>query len=172
MQMDIGLDTGAVLMERAIAIAPDDTTATLFEKLTPLAATTIVEALATLPTLLERPQATAGATYARKIEKSEGRIDWNQPAATIERRIRAFDPFPGCETHFGTEAVKIWRAQVVDGAAPVTPGIVIEANESYITVQCGEQQLRLLMVQKAGSKRMSTGEFLHGKSISIGTKLL
>lgn len=172
MQMDAGLDTGAILLERKIAITPDETSATLFEKLTQLGATAIVEALEKLPVLVPRPQPIDGITYARKIDKSEAMIDWNQPAIAIERRIRAFDPFPGCETMLGDEHVKIWQAEVVDGATHTAPrGTVVKAAHDQLTVQCGEQQLRWKIVQKAGGRRMMIDEFLRGNSVSTGVKL-
>lgn len=172
MQMDVGLDTGAILLEKKTAIAPDETSATLFEKLTQLGARAIVEALEQLPVLIPHPQSIDGASYARKIDKSEARIDWSQPAIAIERRIRAFDPFPGCETLLGSEHIKIWQAQVVDNwVHGVVPGTVIRADHGVVAVQCGEQQLRWMVVQKAGSKRMMIDEFLHGNSISEGIRL-
>jgi len=172
MQMDAGLDTGAVLLEKKIPIAADETSASLFEKLTQLGARTIVEALESLPQLIARDQPAEGATYARKIEKSEARIDWTLSARQIERRIRAFDPFPGCETVLNGEHIKIWRAQVVendDHAA--APGSILEADPQSLLVQCGEHQLRWTVMQKAGGRRMMVDEFLRGTSISKGTIL-
>lgn len=172
MQMDAGLDTGAVLMVKKIPIAPDETSASLFEKLTLLGASTIVDALATLPTLAAYPQSPEGATYARKIDKSEGRIDWRQPASLIERRIRAFDPFPGCETQLGGEHIKIWRALVVDGdALGAAPGTVTQSDRQTITVQCGQAQLRWITVQKSGGKRVMASEFLRRTAVATGERL-
>jgi methionyl-tRNA formyltransferase len=172
MQMDAGLDTGSVLLERKIPIAPDETSATLFEKLTSLGASAIVDALAMLPALVARPQSPEGATYARKIVKSEARIDWSQDASDIERRVRAFDPFPGCEAKLGIEPIKVWRAQVVDNDVErAAPGTITHVDLQSITVQCGRQQLRFLIVQKPGGKRVATGEFLRGAAIAAGMRL-
>ena len=172
MQMDAGLDTGAVLLEKKVAIAPDETSTTLFERLTPVGAQAIVEALAALPELVPHPQSPQGASYARKVDKSEARIDWNQPALVIERRIRAFDPFPGCETILGGEHVKIWRAEVVNNnVRNATPGTIVASDRGVLIVQCGEHQLRWMIVQKAGSKRMMIEEFLRGHSVSAGERL-
>ena len=172
MQMESGLDTGAILLEKKIPIAPDETSASLFEKLTPLGASTIVEALAILPTLVARPQSPTGATYARKIDKSEARIDWSQPAAIIERRMRAFDPFPGCETQLEGEHIKIWRAQVVDGdMAGTAPGTVTNADPQTLTVRCGQQQLQWITVQRPGGRRVTVSEFLRGTGVTTGSKL-
>ncbi len=173
MQMDAGLDTGAILLEKKVPIAPNETGGSLLAKLTELGASTIVEALETLPALKANPQPPDGATYARKIDKSEARIDWRQPAAVIERRIRAFDPFPGCETKISDAHIKIWRAKVVDGsAAGALPGTVTSDDRQTVTVQCGDQQLQWITVQKPGGKRVSASEFLHGTPIAAGTRLI
>lgn len=176
MQMDAGLDTGPVLLEKKIAIAPDDTAASLFDKLAALGAAAIVDALTDLPTLLATPQPIEGATYAKKIDKAEARIDWREPAATIERRMRAFDPFPGCETTFegraGVEKIKVWRAKVVDiDQTKTPPGTVVRNDGKTLIVQCGGQQLQWITVQKPGGKRVAISEFLHGNPITIGTQL-
>ena len=172
MQMDAGLDTGQVLQENRVAITPDDSAATLFEKLTELGATAIVDALAELPQLSAKPQSTEGVTYAKKIDKSEAPVDWRLPASEIERRIRAFDPFPGCETRAGSERVKIWRARVIDDETPVAaPGTVVRADAKLLAVQCGQHQLQWVTVQKPGGKRVAIGEFLRANPIPVGVKL-
>ena len=168
MQMDEGLDTGPVLLEKRIAITPDETTGSLFQKLTPLGAATIVEALELLPTLNPQPQPANGATYAKKIEKSEAVIRWSESAMAIERRLRAFDPSPGCETMFNGEPLKIWRAQVVGGRSSVEPGSVIVADKNTMTVQCGNGAITLTVVQKHGGKRMPIADFLRGTTIPHG----
>ena len=172
MQMDAGLDTGSVLLEKKIDIAPDDTAASLFEKLTPLGAAAIVEALAKLSTLAATTQATVGVTYAHKINKNEAPINWHQPAIQIERRMRAFDPFPGCEAHVGGERLKIWQARVVEARdAGANPGTIVHVDGKTLIVQCGQHQLEWLTVQKPGSKRVAIGEFLRGNPITAGTQL-
>ena len=172
MQMDAGLDTGAVLLAKKIPISPDETSATLFEKLTRLGASTIVEALAALPALVARPQSPEGVTYARKIDKTEAQIDWSQSATTIERRIRAFDPFPGCETRLQCEPIKIWCAQVVNGdVQSAAPGTVTHNDRQTLTVQCGRQQLRWKSVQKPGGRRIAASEFLRATAVTPGTQL-
>lgn len=171
MQMDKGLDTGAILLERRLPIAADESSATLFAKLTVLGAEAIVEALATLPELRPRPQPDSGVTYARKIEKAEARIDWSQPATVIERRMRAFDPFPGCETNMGGQTLKIWRAEVMDHDGAGQPGRVMESPPGTVIVKCGERALRLGVVQKRGGRRMPVEEYLRGTPIPAGTVL-
>ncbi|MEI6736976.1 MAG: methionyl-tRNA formyltransferase [Pseudomonadota bacterium] len=167
MQMDTGLDTGPVLLERNIDISPDETSASLFAKLSSLGASAIVEALGMLPTLSPRIQSAVGITYAKKIEKIEAIIDWNMPAEVIERRIRAFDPFPGCETVIGNERLKIWRAFSADNALNAPPGNVFEINSESITIACGKGALRITNVQRPGSKRISAADWLRARSTPI-----
>jgi methionyl-tRNA formyltransferase len=157
MQMDAGLDTGDMLLVESLPIAPDDTTASLHDRLAALGGRLIVEALelAACGGLVATPQPAEGATYARKIEKSEAAVDWTQPAELIERRIRAFDPFPGVSAELGGESLKLWRAQVVplDGR----PGQIVASDADSFTVACGRAALRVLEVQRAGGKRVSAG---------------
>lgn len=172
MKMDVGLDTGAILLEKQLPINPDDTSATLFERLSALGAEAIVLALAELHSLKPTPQPAKGVTYAKKILKTEARLDWTQPATVLERRMRAFDPFPGCETTLNSEPLKIWRSFVVDesGRGPC-PGTVVGADEREIVIQCGEGRLRLDSVQRPGGRRLSIAEFLRGNPITAGTVL-
>ncbi|MES1163222.1 MAG: methionyl-tRNA formyltransferase, partial [Rhizobacter sp.] len=109
-----------------------------------------------------------GVTYAHKIEKAEGLIDWREPAAVIERRLRAFDPFPGASGALDGETVKCWRGTVVDGVGQ--PGEVIAASEAGITVACGTAALRLTELQRAGGKRLAAGPFLQGKAVKPGMR--
>jgi methionyl-tRNA formyltransferase len=168
MQMDAGLDTGGVLLEEAIDIAPGDTTATLHDRLAPLGGRMIVEALelAGCGGLLERPQPTDGITYAHKIDKAESAIDWREPAAVIERRLRAFDPFPGATGVLSGTVIKCWRGEleVLQG----NPGEVLAVASGGITVACGTDALRLTELQRAGGKRMGAGAFAQGLQIAVG----
>jgi methionyl-tRNA formyltransferase len=168
MQMEAGLDTGPILLERSLDIAPGDTSATLFAKLTALGADCIVEALASLATLKPIAQSEIGVTYAKKIEKSEAPLDWSQSAATLERRIRAFDPFPGCETTVAGERLKIWRAAVCERPPNAAAGTIVSASREALVVACGEQALRITCVQRAGGRRISSAELLQSFSISTG----
>ena len=162
MQMDAGLDTGAMLLSAAIEIGVEDTSATLHDRLATLGAQCLLRTLALLArgTLHAQAQAqpTEGATYAHKIEKAEAAIDWGDSAAAIERRLRAFDPFPGCTTEFAGQPLKLWRAAVVPGAG--TPGTHLPAEPERLVVACGEGALELLEMQLAGGKRISAREFL------------
>jgi methionyl-tRNA formyltransferase len=170
MQMDEGLDTGPVLLERRVGIAPYETTATLFAKLTDVAASAIVDALATFDELTPRHQRSEGISYAKKIEKSEARIDWSQPADVIERRMRAFDPFPGCEAAFDGQSLKIWRAELMKNDSNTVPGQVVAATHEQLIVACGQGALALRTVQKPGGKRVSIGEFLRATPILTGAQ--
>jgi methionyl-tRNA formyltransferase len=168
MQMEAGLDTGPVLLERVIAIEPTDTAASLFAKLTALGAECIVEALKNLETLTPRPQADVGITYAKKIEKNEARMDWSESATVLERRVRAFDPFPGCETNLSGERLKVWQASVCGNAANTPAGVVADVQRDAFVVACGEHALRITSVQRAGGRRISTAELLQSFPLSTG----
>ena len=160
MQMDAGLDTGDMLLTHSIDIGAEDTTATLQERLAALGARLIVQALrlAQQGDLLPQPQPEAGATYARKIDKAESPIDWQQGAAVIERRLRAFDPFPGCTATLAGQAVKLWRARVAAGDG--APGQILPADAGRIVVACGQDALELLELQLAGGRRIGAHDFL------------
>ena len=168
MQMDAGLDTGDMLLVEKLAIASQDTTATLHDRLASLGGRLIVEALemAACGGLSRTPQPADGVTYAHKIEKAEAEIDWSQSAAVIERRIRAFDPFPGASGHLGGVALKCWSAELSDGAGP--PGTVLEVSDAGPLVACGVGALRLTQLQKPGGRRLPAGDFLQGHTVMPG----
>jgi len=168
MQMDAGLDTGAMLRHAAIDIGPGDTTATLHDRLADLGGRLIVQALqqAAAGELAATPQPAEGVSYAHKIEKAEAALDWSLAAPVLERRIRAFDPFPGASTRLGSDTVKVWRARVVDGHG--APGAVLAADGGGITVACGEEALQLLELQRPGGKRTSAAQFLQARPLAPG----
>lgn len=177
MQMEAGLDTGPVLLEKKIPIAADDTGATLFAKLTRLGAEAIVEALARLPELTPRPQPSEGVTYAHKLSRQEALLDWTQSAAQLARQIRAFDPFPGSETRHREEALKIWAAVAeTPGVAPApgqpaVPGCVVSVDKQGPLVACGEGALRLMTVQKPGGRRIPAAEWARVNALAPGEVL-
>jgi methionyl-tRNA formyltransferase len=173
MQMDQGLDTGAMLLAERVPIAADETTATLHDKLAALGGRLIVEALelAACGGLRPVPQPEAGVTYAHKIEKAEAAIDWQQPADAIERRIRAFDPFPGATARVGDETLKIWRATAhAPARGNVAPGTIVAIDELGIGVACGQGWLQITQLQRAGGKRLSAADFLRGLQLAPGTR--
>jgi methionyl-tRNA formyltransferase len=173
MQMDAGLDTGDMLLAERIPIAADDTTATLHDKLAGLGARLIVEALelAACGGLRPVPQPGEGVSYAHKIEKAEAAIDWTQPADAIERRIRAFDPFPGASAQVRGEIVKVWRARaLMQGRGSVAPGTIVAVDGDGIGVACGQGRLEITELQRPGGKRLAAAEFLRGFPLEPGMR--
>jgi methionyl-tRNA formyltransferase len=167
MQMEEKLDTGPVLLQRSIPVAPEDTAGTLHDKLALLGARLLIEALTNNPE--PHAQNAAAATYAPRIEKEEAAIKWSEPAVQIERQIRAFNPAPGARTVLDGTAIKIWRARVEPGhAAP--PGNVIESGAGGIVAACGEAALRITELQRAGGKPLPVQEFLSGFPLARGAR--
>jgi methionyl-tRNA formyltransferase len=177
MRMDAGLDTGPMLLAQALPIAADDSAATLHDKLAALGGRLIVEALSRLEHLAPVAQAAQGMTYAGKIEKREAAIDWKLPAGVIERRIRAFDPFPGTVALLRGETIKIWRARPATGAGAAgtalragEAGEVLRTGAEGIVVATGEGALALTELQRPGGRRLASADFLHGMSLAAGER--
>ena len=171
MQMDAGLDTGPMLLTQRLPIAATDTTGSLHDKLAPLGGRMIVEALELAACGGLRPvaQPVEGVTYAHKIEKAEAALDWSLPAAVLERRIRAFDPFPGAASAIQGETVKVWGAALdAAGATAAAPGTVLAVDGSGVAVACGEGVLRLAQLQRSGGKRLPVADFLRGFALAPG----
>jgi methionyl-tRNA formyltransferase len=172
MQMDVGLDTGPMVLARALPISDRDTASTLHDRLAALGAELVVRGVSDwvhgrLPAVA---QPTEGVTYAAKIDKAEGLLDWSAPAATIERRVRAFDPFPGCSFQVGTDVVKLWQARVVQGQG--RPGECLAAPQGHWRVACGDgQALDLLELQRTGGRRVAVADYLRGHPVTPGTVL-
>ena len=171
MQMDAGLDTGDMLSVHAIPIAPDDNAASLHDKLADQGAQAIVAALTDLPALQAKrqKQSETGISYAEKLKKEEAAIDWNLPAAQLDRMIRAFNPFPSAQTTQQGAALKLWRASVTDNGG--APGEILSADKTGIVVACGDGALRITELQKAGGKRMDAAAFLAGNRLATGERL-
>jgi methionyl-tRNA formyltransferase len=167
MQMDAGLDTGPVLLEEAIPISEKETAHSLHDRLAPLGAKLIVRALAESP--VPRPQDSAAATYAAKIDKREAQIDWREPAEYNQRKVRAFNPVPIAATVYADVPLKIWKADVVRGDG-VAPGTVLAADAGGITIACGDGALRITELQRAGGRRLRAGAFLAGCRIAPGER--
>ncbi|VVE73970.1 methionyl-tRNA formyltransferase [Pandoraea sputorum] len=171
MQMDAGLDTGAMISREAEPIGAEDTTATLHDRMAALGGKMIVEALQRLARdgqLPSEPQPEAGVTYAEKIAKQEAVLDWNKPAETLARQVRAFDPFPGALGTVHDTPVKLWRASAVTGKPGSTPGTVLEVSADAVVIACGEGALRVTECQKSGGKRLPVREFLAGFALATG----
>lgn len=172
MRMDEGLDTGPVGLVAKCAIEPDMTAGDLHDRLMAIGAALIVEALAGLEreTLAFATQAVEGVTYARKIDKSETRVDWTRPAVEVHNHIRGLSPFPGawCEVEIGgrVERLKLLRSTLSQGIGE-SGGIL----DDRLTVACGTGAIRLVEVQRAGGRPAAASEFLRGAKIEKGTKL-
>ncbi|WP_277060699.1 methionyl-tRNA formyltransferase [Rivihabitans pingtungensis] len=163
MQMDVGLDTGDMLLTVREPIHADDSTGSLHDRLAAQGAQAMVAALAQLDALSPQPQPAEGVTYAEKIGKAEAQLDWSLPAEVLHRKIRAFNPFPGASTLAGGEALKIWQAQLADGAG--APGDVLAADADGVRIACGSGALLATQLQAAGGKRLAAREFLAGHSL-------
>lgn len=174
MQMDAGLDTGAMCLHQALAIGARDTTASLHDRLADMGAELIVQALqqAQAGTLTATPQPAEGVTYAHKIEKHEAWLDWRLSAEQLDRRLRAFTPFPGGAMQYGDDVIKVWAAQP-EAAADVqaAPGTVLQASAAGVLVACGSGALRLTQLQRAGGKRLGADDFLRGFALPVGSRL-
>ncbi len=170
MRMEAGLDTGPMLLAEAIDIDPQDSTGSLQERLAKLGGKLVVDAVARFDQLVPVPQPEAGVSYASKIDKAEARLDWNQPAMLLARKLRAFNPVPGALVTLAGEPVKVWRGEVV--AASGRPGEILAADATGIVVACGEGALRLTELQKPGGRRVASSgagdtamhDFLRGSS--------
>lgn len=171
MQMDAGLDTGPMLLRRALPIRPKDNARSVHDALAALGGALVVEALAGLEAgrLEAVPQPGEGAAYAAKLDKAEAELDWSRPAAELERKLRAFDPFPGAVGRLRGTPLKLWRGRLVPEAAGA-PGEVLRADRDGIVVACGEQGLALLELQKPGGKRLGVGDFLRGFPVAAGER--
>jgi len=162
MQMEAGLDTGPVLLERSTPIGAQETAGELEARLAMLGADCVVEAVELMLAgrTAPRVQAGDGITYARKLEKSEARIDWSLPATRIAAAVRAFNPRPVAETRWRGEQLRIWRARAADSSSAAQPGEVIEAGAGQLVVKCGEGALAIEELQLPGKQSIATREFL------------
>lgn len=173
MKMDAGLDTGDILSEAHTAITESDDAQTLHDRLAELGAQLLVR---TIPEYVEgklipRPQPAEGVTYARKITKEDGRLDWARPARELWNRVRGLVPWPVAYTGYPPSGavLKIWRAEILSG--PGIPGQIITADKTEIVVGCGEDCLRILQLQREGGRRLGPGEFLAGCRLQPGQQL-
>ena len=167
MQMEAGLDTGPVLLERALAIAADDTGGSLHDKLAAFGAQTLGEGLRRSlagEVLTATPQSSVGVTYAHKLDKAEAMFDWNESAAALERKVRAFDPWPVAEAQLAGERLRVWRSQVRESNRhSSSSGEILAATKDGIDVACGSGVLRLLELQRAGGRRMAVADYLNSR---------
>ncbi|MCL9669600.1 methionyl-tRNA formyltransferase [Rosenbergiella epipactidis] len=165
MQMDVGLDTGDMLLKVSCPILPQDTSASLYDKLAELGPQALLESLHQLSqnTLVPEKQDDSLATYAHKLSKEEARIDWNLPAITLERCIRAFNPWPFSYFVISDQNIKVWRASAIASDEKFIPGTIISAAKSGIQVATSEGILNLEIMQPAGKKPMPTQDLLNSR---------
>lgn len=161
MQMDAGLDTGDMLMKGEVEITDTMTGGDLHDALSQIGADLIMEALRNLDKIKPEKQNDEGTCYAAKIEKEESHLDFSLPAAVIERKIRAFNPFPGTYFEYNGERFKIWEAEAFDVASGYASGVIIP-NDSGLLIACGEGMLLVTKIQRQGKKAMTTEELLRG----------
>ena len=165
MQMEEGLDTGAVVLEKRITIEQNDSAGTLHDKLSLLGAKAIVEVLDNLPYENPRPQNEKGVTYAKKINKDEAHIDWTKPAIHIKNHIHGLSPFPGAWTEVMGERLKIIEVEISDLSGEI--GTMVGAP---LIIACADKSLSVIRAQRAGKAPMTTAELINGFDLVIGTK--
>jgi methionyl-tRNA formyltransferase len=171
MQMDAGLDTGNMLLMQTLPIGPQDTTESLHDTLAALGARLIVQTLQQAQTgaLHGVAQPINGVCYAHKIDKREAALDWTQPATTLARRVRAFNPFPVASSVLGGETIKFWRAQAMEPhSRAAQPGEVIAVSAEGVDIATASGVLRATRLQKAGGKPLEAADFLHGFALHPG----
>ncbi|MBT2143924.1 MULTISPECIES: methionyl-tRNA formyltransferase [unclassified Rhodanobacter] len=166
MQMEAGLDTGPVLLERRTPTSRDDTGGSLHDRLAMLGADVLAEGLRrTLAgeTLAATPQPDDGVTYAHKLDKAEARLDFSRPALELERQVRAFDPWPVAEGEIAGEPLRIWAARAIEREHHAAPGSVLATGRDGIDLACGTGALRVTAVQRAGGKRIGAVDYLNAR---------
>ena len=166
MQMEAGLDTGPVLLERRTPITRDDTGGLLHDRLSLLGADVLTEGLRRViagETLQAHPQSDDGVMYAHKLDKAEARLDFTRAAMALELQVRAFDPWPVAEGGIAGENVRIWAARAIEQTHQHTPGSVIAARRDGIDIACGDGALRVMALQRAGGKRITAADYLNAR---------
>jgi methionyl-tRNA formyltransferase len=173
MQMDVGLDTGDMLLRDELPILDTDTTGSLHDKLANMGGKLIVQAIANLPHLTATQQPTEGVTYANKIDKAEAAIDWSQSAEVITRRIRAFNPFPGAVTSLNGEQIKVWNAEIgdhnlIEAGKTYKKGQIMAVAGVFIACYATNSVVNLTELQRPGGKRLKVADFVHGFDVQAG----
>ena len=170
MQMDAGLDTGAMLTITRCPIEADETSGSLYDKLAALGAPALLSTIDKIAagTAVAIAQDNEQSTYAKKIDKAEALIDWSQPATIIDQRVRAFNPFPAAYTEIGGLRVKIWAAQTSNKQLG-TPGEIVAADDNGLLIGCGQGSLLLKEIQLAGKSRMPVSEILRSRAELFAT---
>jgi len=166
MQMEAGLDTGPVLLERRTPITRDDTGGSLHDRLSTLGADVLAEGLARLlagESLQPQPQPETGVVYAHKLDKAEAKLDFGRPAIELELQVRAFDPWPVAEGEIAGEPLRIWAAHAIELDHHVVPGSLLAAGRNGIDLACGHGALRVTALQRAGGKRIGAVDYLNAR---------
>jgi len=173
MHMDVGIDTGDIILQAKLTIEPEETGGSLFDKLAVLGGRLLIEALEKIKnkTAERIPQNSEKATYVKMISKEMGKIDFIQPAIQIERLIRGLNPWPTAYTFLEGKTLKLWKAEVKQESYDAVPGEVVALNKDSIAVKTGEGILIIKELQLEGKKRMPADAFLRGCGVQIGTKL-
>jgi methionyl-tRNA formyltransferase len=172
MKLAPGLDSGDVLSQRATPIDPDETAAMLHDRLAAMGAELLLDTIAPYlaGAIIPRPQDSAAASYARKIKKEDGRVDWSLSGLALRNRIRAFTPWPGAWLHWSAgdrpRLLKIWQARIEERRG--APGQVLQADKAGLVIACGKDALRVEQLQLEGARVMSAAEFLAGHSLKPG----
>jgi methionyl-tRNA formyltransferase len=176
MKMDAGMDTGEILSQEKTPIEFTDNSQTLHDRLAEIGAALLVKIIPDFISgkIQPRPQPTEGVSHASKIKKSDGQVNWNQPARAVWNHVRAMIPWPGVFTHLPAEPqpllLKIWEAEPVEANGP--PGEILSADKTGIVIGCGENSLRVTILQREGGRRLSAAEFLAGHPLRRGEKLV
>ncbi len=170
MQMDVGLDTGDMLAVKRTSITPEETGGSLHDRLAQMGGACLAENLSAIlaQSLPAHPQDDALATYAHKLDKSETRLDWKQPAAALANKVRAFNPWPVATAQLGKKILRLQAATASDGGSTAQPGEVVEVNNQGISVQTGNGLLWLQQLQKPGGKSLPAAQFLNGFPVRVG----
>ena len=166
MRMEAGLDTGPVLLSRAIPIGAEETGGQLHDRLAELGAQVLNDGLGLLRAGLvpvAQPQPEAGACYARKLDKAEARLDWSRPAIELARKVRAFEPWPVAEAQVAGERLRIHGAQALERAHSAAPGTLLAAGRDGLDIACGEGALRLRVIQRDGGKAITAADYLNAR---------
>lgn len=174
MKMDVGLDTGDILLQREIEIGKDENAIELMQKLSILGANLLSETLTMFDELTPQPQNNAKATFAPIMKKEDGLIDWNLTATEISNRVRGFQPFPTSYTYLQEKKITIWKAETIENKESEigNAGRILSAKGDELVVSCGNQsQLKILELQIEGKRRMSARDFLNGVKIQVGDTL-
>jgi len=169
MWMAEGLDTGPVLLSQSTPIGPEETAGELHDRLADLGAQVLADGLGLLRAGIRpvpRPQPAEGVTYARKLQKSEARLDWAQPAAALANRVRAFNPWPVAEAELGGERIRIHASRALDQAHDAAPGSVLAASREGIDIACGEGALRILELQRPGGKVITAADYVNARPVA------